>query len=99
MPTGLTDQREGRDLDLAAYAVEAGDGQAAVCRMALAQRDHERHLLWGYLVAAAFGGEVDGGPFIGRHLAGFLESVPEDRLGGLVVEDQRPGRIDDEDRQ
>src|SRR5262249_13029695 len=84
--------------DLTRYPVESPDGQAHVHGAALGVRDHERHLLRWQCTPGVVRGSEDRRPLGGRHLAGLIEATAEDALRGLVVEDERARRVDQEDR-
>ena len=81
------------------HAVEARQAEVGVRLATLQQRDAGRDLPERHRRAVDVLQPEELGPALGRHLARLGERLPEDHLGGLVVEDEPPLGIGDEHRR
>ena len=65
----------------------------------LGEHPHHRPIFRRDGVAVVVDGGDARGPLRGGHFAGFVEALIEDRLGRLVVVDERALGVDEEDRR
>jgi len=83
---------------VAARPVEAVDPDVPVHRPALGDGDHQRKPSGSERTAVGVHGSPDRRPLGHRHLAGLVETHAEQPFRRLVVEDERPVGIHQDDR-
>src|SRR3970282_1395557 len=98
MPASMPLQRERGSRNPSDDAVERLDPEGAVGGLVLLEGDDQRARLEreGQPI---LGGELDEGvKLLERDLARLVEATAEDRLGRLVVIEEVPGRVEEQDR-
>jgi hypothetical protein len=94
----VREQRERGHLDPSRPPLAVADPQRLVVRAPLLDRDPERHVLERHRRPGVVGGRETRRPVVRPHPAALDELRPEQALGRLVVVDDGPVRVDEEDR-
>src|SRR5215813_9152175 len=93
----LANERECRDAQMPPLAVRTLDPYGLAQRSALREHAHHRSIFGRNGLAVVVHGSQARGPFTGRDFSSLVEAGMEDRLCGLVVEDERALGVDEQD--